>query len=150
MICKRCKKEKGTEFYGNDTSCKECRCAFNKAYRDRNIDAIRNYDRMRCMRPDRVEARKRLMKTPSGIQSRLKTIENWNKKNKEKRAAHSRFWRELANGKIFKQPCEVCGESKAQAHHEDYSKPLEVRWLCTKHHKPADRERRAREKQLNK
>ena len=31
------------------------------------------------------------------------------------------------------QPCEVCGES-AQRHHDDYSKPLEVRWLCTRHH----------------
>lgn len=38
------------------------------------------------------------------------------------------------NGVLVRQPCEVCG-SKAQAHHNDYSKPLEVRWLCPLHHK---------------
>ena len=31
-------------------------------------------------------------------------------------------------------PCEVCGATKAQAHHCNYSKPLDVRWLCPKHH----------------
>ena len=31
---------------------------------------------------------------------------------------------------IIKQPCEICGEVKSQAHHSDYTKPLDVRWLC--------------------
>jgi hypothetical protein len=34
--------------------------------------------------------------------------------------------------------CEMCPEPKVQAHHPDYSKPLDVRWLCTKHHRQAD------------
>lgn len=38
-------------------------------------------------------------------------------------------------GQIIKQPCEVCGEMKVQAHHEDYSKPLEINWVCIKHHR---------------
>jgi ribosomal protein S27AE len=37
-------------------------------------------------------------------------------------------------GKIEKQPCEVCGSTVVEAHHEDYDKPLEVRWLCRAHH----------------
>jgi hypothetical protein len=39
----------------------------------------------------------------------------------------------LKRGKIERQGCEVCGE-KAQMHHSDYTKPLEVRWLCRRHH----------------
>lgn len=37
-------------------------------------------------------------------------------------------------GRIKKRPCEVCGVSKVDAHHDDYFKPLDVRWLCRKHH----------------
>lgn len=33
------------------------------------------------------------------------------------------------------QPCEVCQSTeKVQAHHDDYSKPLAIRWLCHRHH----------------
>ena len=37
-------------------------------------------------------------------------------------------------GVLVRQPCEVCGSEKVQAHHTDYAKPLEVRWLCKAHH----------------
>lgn len=40
----------------------------------------------------------------------------------------------VATGKIIPQPCERCGAPKAQGHHADYSKPLDVRWLCAKCH----------------
>lgn len=30
--------------------------------------------------------------------------------------------------------CEVCGAARVVAHHDDYSKPLAVRWLCRPHH----------------
>lgn len=40
----------------------------------------------------------------------------------------------IKRGEIVRQPCEKCGE-KAQAHHEDYYKPLEIMWLCPVHHK---------------
>lgn len=39
----------------------------------------------------------------------------------------------IRRGKIERKPCEVCG-GIAQMHHDDYSKPLAVRWLCKKHH----------------
>lgn len=39
----------------------------------------------------------------------------------------------LRRGKIERKGCEVCGE-RAQMHHDDYSKPLEIRWLCRRHH----------------
>ncbi len=40
----------------------------------------------------------------------------------------------IATGKLVRESCEVCGAVKTDAHHDDYSKPYEVRWLCQKHH----------------
>jgi len=41
----------------------------------------------------------------------------------------------VRRGSLKQQPCEVCGEGKAHAHHPDYSKPFDVIWLCPKHHR---------------
>jgi hypothetical protein len=41
----------------------------------------------------------------------------------------------IHNGSLERGDCEVCGEPDAQAHHDDYSKPLDVRWLCDRHHR---------------
>lgn len=42
----------------------------------------------------------------------------------------TKAYRVVHNAKLLKQPCEVCGNPNSIAHHDDYSKPLEVRWLC--------------------
>lgn len=39
----------------------------------------------------------------------------------------------LSRGKIQREGCEVCG-GRAEMHHDDYYKPLVVRWLCREHH----------------
>lgn len=41
----------------------------------------------------------------------------------------------IKKGLLVRQPCEICGALRVDAHHEDYSKPLQVRWLCRKHHR---------------
>ena len=41
----------------------------------------------------------------------------------------------LRRGLIQRKPCEVCGTTRRLTmHHDDYSKPLDVRWLRRKHH----------------
>ena len=40
----------------------------------------------------------------------------------------------LQRGLLVRLSCQICGQQKAQAHHEDYSRPLDVIWLCPQHH----------------
>ncbi len=59
---------------------------------------------------------------------------------KEEAALHKEAYRVFNNAKargdIVPQGCEKCDTHKPiYGHHEDYSKPLEVRWLCMLHHK---------------
>lgn len=57
-----------------------------------------------------------------------------NNKNPEKLKARQAIDRGTRNGSIAKLPCVICGDIQSEGHHEDYSKPLEVIWLCRIHH----------------
>lgn len=37
-------------------------------------------------------------------------------------------------GRLKQEPCIKCGDENSQMHHDDYSKPLEVTWLCRECH----------------
>lgn len=67
---------------------------------------------------------------------------NYLARNPEKVRCWKVYSKALAAGKVEMFPCEVCGSFKVEGHHDDYSKPLQVRWLCRKHHVKADRRRR--------
>lgn len=77
-----------------------------------------------------------------------RTLEGWRVRKKMKRRGefrHKDRAREmvryaLKKGKLIRGLCEVCGEGCCEAHHDDYSKPLEVRWLCHIHHKQLHKE----------
>jgi len=61
-----------------------------------------------------------------------------------KRKAQKSVYHALRRGDLVRQPCEVCGKGPAQAHHEDYGRPLDVRWLCRVCHERADKVREQR------
>ena len=113
--------------------CKDCWRAYVKANRLARAEQYREYERRRANAPHRVEARKAYAQTPEGKAAASRAKRAFIERNPLKRAAHVAVGNALRDGRLVRQPCEVCGE-RAQAHHDDYSKPLEVRWLCTTHH----------------
>lgn len=56
--------------------------------------------------------------------------QRWARNNPEKRKAHVIVGHAIRSGKLVKLPCEACGSERSEAHHHDYSKPLDVVWLC--------------------
>lgn len=47
---------------------------------------------------------------------------------------HREVYLAVRGGRLIREPCSVCGSPKSQAHHPDYSRPLDVLWLCQSHH----------------
>lgn len=65
----------------------------------------------------------------------------------EKAEARDLLQRAIRAGRVTRKPCEVCNIThgtlradgtriRVEAHHDDYTKPLDVRWLCGEHHRP--------------
>lgn len=111
-ICKKCGAELPlTSFYthkqmadGHLSFCKDCVRTRVLAHRSLNLEMIRAYDRSRGYR----------------VYDR----------NKER--ARQLVYNAVRRGELQKQPC-WCG-APGEAHHHDYSRPLDVDWLCKTHH----------------
>jgi ribosomal protein L15E len=45
----------------------------------------------------------------------------------------------IRRGLIERDVCAVCGDPETDGHHPDHKNPLEVVWLCRRHHKAEHR-----------
>ncbi len=140
--CRDCFKAKPfSEFYSHEkmkdgklNKCIDCVKARVRRHRKANLEIIRAYDRQRGRTKDRLErariySRKRNKSGVGTISSR-----NWRNKNPEKYNAHIKLNNAVRDGKVRKGKCRKCRSKRSEGHHLDYSKPLEVFWLCRKHH----------------
>ena len=127
-VCVKCGKEKSiTDFYvhqgmlsGRLNYCKEC-----------VKERVRNHSHTEHSR----RINKEWLKTEKGKAKLKRHTQRYRRLNPEKYKAHMVVNNALRCGKLIKQLCEVCGSKEVENHHNDYSKPLEVRWLCRKHHR---------------
>lgn len=101
---------------GHLNKCKECAKKDVRKNRTENIEHYRLYDRERGSRQD------------------YSYVKEYREKYPVKYKAHNMVNNNIRSGNLHRQPCEVCGDKQAHAHHDDYSKPLNVRWLCPAHH----------------
>ena len=66
---------------------------------------------------------------------RAQATARWRSNHPEEKSAHQSVQTAVRNGTLVKQACEVCGSTEnVHAHHDDYSQPLQVNWLCHRHH----------------
>lgn len=124
--CFKCSQSKPrSEFYAHPRmsdgllgKCKDCTRADSIANAHRDIEKTREKDRERYQR---VPAPTRIL---------------WQKAQRERSPEKYKARRDVSNalrsGRIARpENCEDCGKSTTtEAHHEDYSKPLDVTWLC--------------------
>lgn len=140
--CKQCGEIKPLDdFYaapgnldGKSGKCKECIKANARANRAANIDYYREYDRKRGGGRWSQE----YLDSDAFKESARRAKEKWAANNPIKVKAATKVGNTVRDGKLDKSvSCEVCGTTDAviHGHHDDYSKPLEVRWLCAACHR---------------
>lgn len=78
----------------------------------------------------RLDINKKYRQTPKGKEALKRRTINYRLNNLEKQYAWNKVQRAIRDGKINRMPCQECGNPKSDAHHQDYSKHLEVIWLC--------------------
>ena len=123
-----------SEFYlhpkmsdGHLNKCKTCVKSRIERHRKTNIDRIRGYDRSRSNLPHRVAqrqigTRRRRLASPDAYR------------------AQSLIANAVRSGILLQEPCMRCGRiDHVHAHHEDYSKPMEIIWLCPVCHRERHR-----------
>jgi hypothetical protein len=96
---------------GRKTTCSHCGREKEGSYLNESYCAHCKYYKKKLLRPYRSD------------------------EQKLKDAARKLAYKKIMEGSLVRQPCEVCEEIKVDAHHDDYSKPFDVRWLCKKHHR---------------
>ena len=91
-----------------------------RLYRKSNRDKIRKYNR----------EYNRIYRKKHGYSNEKK----WKKNNPEKHRANRLAQYAIKLGYIKRKECEMCGSKESIAHHPDYTKPLDVIFLCKIHH----------------
>ena len=126
LRCSACKELKTEDsFYaqtqtkrGRSYNCKECQIIQSRDYYANNAEG---YKKLRSKYyKNNIEYFKERDKRQSKDSIKVK--------------AKTAVFGALKKGLLTRQPCEECGAEKTDAHHDDYAKPLEVRWLCRRHH----------------
>jgi hypothetical protein len=122
--CGLCKERKPVGAFHRDRSrsdglqsyCKDCRKTIEKNRRRNPVERARSVQLWRQRHPERAAAKGR----------------EFRKRRPEIVNAHNAVARALKTGRLTKpESCEACGAGgRLEGHHPDYSKPLDVRWLC--------------------
>jgi hypothetical protein len=124
--CFKCNEEKPlSDFYkhaqmadGHLNKCKVCtkKDAHQLRHESDSREKILAYDRAR------------------GNRHSASYLKDYREKYPNKYKAHQTVNYAIRSKKLFRESCEVCGVDETHGHHDDYLKPLNVRWLCAEHH----------------
>jgi len=146
-VCNKCGKRKqlnefhlqGRGLLGRKAACAECKNSAQSEHWRANKELMRG---------------KHLIYRKNNLQGCKKASEKHRRANLDKAAAHATLERAITTRKIKKpNRCSSCGgkrvSTEIHGHHEDYSKPLDVMWLCTACHASLHQEKRKTRRRAN-
>lgn len=125
--CYGCKETKTQEYFSkNQDTCKVCQNAYAKK-------------RRKLKKEHDATVRQKYRSTEEYKELHRKASKLYRQKNMAKSKCRDKLNSAIRWGRMTRGVCSVCGlskdETRIEAHHEDYTKPLDVIWFCTKHHR---------------
>lgn len=155
-VCARCKIEKATNEYQRDPRntdglrnvCRGCRTAQHHIWlASQPANRLRAYSRKWARaNPDRVAKRVRTWRGKNRERTQAQT-NRFRVKHRDRWLATASVYKAVKSGRLVRPTsCERCGKKcRPQAHHHDYTKRLDVSWVCSKCHRALDNLRRTTE-----
>lgn len=120
-------------------ACEAARCRDYKRRRDSDPERreafnahMRAYSKIKFQRPE--------VRKASALRAKEKYANSPLERIRSSVRRKTRF--AIERGELQREPCFMCGSSKSDAHHPDYSSPMAVTWLCRPHHNQLHREHR--------
>lgn len=145
-MCESCRGlRSATEFRRQRRTCKPCEA--ESARLRRAADPVKARDAVRRWRAEHRDIDRAIRAACERARPQLKVVRNdrWRKAHPERVALAARgravIYRATKNGTLERpSECENCGlqGARIEAAHHDYSKPLDVRWLCVPCHRRWD------------
>lgn len=139
-VCSKCGVLKPLAHFYKDCSsadgvrshCKECNKAAVKLYQQspQGRAVLARYYRSPRRRAVNRAAQARYWRSPKGPATHARAERKYASRHPDRLGAHTAVGNAVQTGRLKREPCEVCGAEPADGHHDDYAKPLEVRWLC--------------------
>ena len=112
--------------------CRACSRLYEQAYRARRIrEGNPIVTGKHCLEKDRIYERgyreRPGVREHRAAQAKVYRLDP---RVQHKNKARWTLNKAVAKGAVIRGPCEACGSGPAEGHHPDYSKPLDVMWLC--------------------
>jgi hypothetical protein len=85
-----------------------------------------------------IEYERRREQGPERKKKKILYARNHRRKHPGKTRAREAVRRAIVAGRIQRGVCEICGNPQVEAHHTDYRRRLDVKWLCRRHHMLAE------------
>lgn len=131
--CKYCGQIKASDLFYNTVTCKPC-------WDDRARQRSEKYRASAYGKQKTKERRVKFLSVASGREYIREGVKRWRQQYPLARNAQAAVERAIKQGSL--KPWPVCADpscscEKVEAHHPDYSSPLDVVWLCRQHHKDA-------------
>lgn len=139
--CNRCGQVRSIDMFptnkgaadGHKNQCRDCVSLRAKEWWKRNIQnpswrLSRRYN-------SRLKGRlRRAMGYKAAKQDQVEYMKARREKHPEIFLAYAKVQWAVRSGKLVRLPCEQCGSTNTNAHHDNYKKPLDVRWFCVPCH----------------